>query len=232
MGGYLSAITEWGRSRIYTLLAFAIAGAVIASFLAAEALQAPWLAAPSSYLAGAHPSVAILAVALLASDVVLPVPSSGVMIALGASFGGVGGAALSMIGGAGATLVAFAVGRRGQRLIDRFTSAEQRDRAHRLLARHGFWAIVATRPLPVIAETVGILSGVAGAMAWWKIVLAGLLGNLVPAIAYAQVGAHATDHVSGLAIVAGVMVLSLLVWLLERRRELRVRRQGAPLRSA
>lgn len=215
-GGYLSMVGEWARSRIYAVLAFLVACVGVATFLAAESLNAPWLAEPRSYLTGAHPWVAALAVALLAGDVLLPVPSSGVMVALGTSFGGAGGAVLSLIGGASATLVAFAVGRRGQRLIDRLASAETQERARQLLARHGFWAIVATRPLPVVAETVGVLSGAAGAMAWWKVTLAGVLGNLLPAVAYAQVGAQTADHVSGVVIVATVMGLSALMWLGQR----------------
>lgn len=194
----------------YALLALAIAGFVIATFLAAEVLDPPWLAAPS---------VGVLGVALLAADVVLPVPSSGVMIAHGASFGVVAGAALSLVGGTIAAVVAFALGRSGQRLVDRFTSAQQQEQAHRLLARHGFWAIVATRPIPVIAETVGILSGTAGAMTWRKVAVAGLLGNMLPAVAYAYVGAHATGGVPGLAIVVAVISLSILLWLGQRTRE-------------
>lgn len=200
----------------YAALALVIAGFVLVTFLAAEAWDAPWLTTPS---------VGLLGVALLAADVVLPVPSSGVMIAHGASFGVAGGAALSLAGATIATLVAFAVGRGGQRLVDRLTSAEQQERAHRLLVRHGFWAIVATRPIPVVAETVGILSGVVGDLAWWKVLLAGLLGNAVPAVVYAYVGAHATGGGSGLAIIVAVMGLSLLLWLGQRTRERRSRRQ-------
>lgn len=174
----------------YLLIAVFLAAFVIATYLAAEALHAPWLVSPRSYLSGASPFVAALGVGLLAVDVFLPVPSSGVMVAMGACFGVVAGTTISVVGGVSATLLAFLVGRRGQALVDRFATADQQRRAGRTLDRFGFWGIVATRPVPVLAETVGILSGTAGALPWWKVGLAGILGNLVPAAVYAEIGSR------------------------------------------
>ena len=59
--------------------------------------------------------VAGLGVGLLVSDVALPVPSSVVMVAQGAVFGLVVGALLALLGGVGATMTAYLLGRRGRR---------------------------------------------------------------------------------------------------------------------
>ncbi len=80
-------------------------------------------------------------VGLLIADVLLPVPSSIVMIAHGALFGVVYGTLLSLIGGTGATLVGFALGRRGGPLLARVVSREERTRADCLLRRWGALAI-------------------------------------------------------------------------------------------
>jgi uncharacterized membrane protein YdjX (TVP38/TMEM64 family) len=159
---------------------------------------------------------------LLVGDVVLPAPSSGVMVAQGAALGFVAGAAISLVGGTCATLVAYFVGRRGRRLINRFVSREEQLRAATLLEAHGMWAIVATRPVPMIAEAVAILAGASGGLPWWKVAVAGALGNVLPAVAYAAVGAYAANFVNGLVVFAGVCALAALGWALQRVRRARL----------
>jgi uncharacterized membrane protein YdjX (TVP38/TMEM64 family) len=119
--------------------------------------------------------------------VLLPVPSSAVVVAHGALFGVVGGTLLSLLGGLGATLVGFWIGRRSGRLVDLLVPPDQRGRAQRWLARYGPMAIVATRPVPMLAETTAIIAGTSPMRSRWA-VTAGAAGNLVPALLYALTG--------------------------------------------
>lgn len=157
-------------------------------------------------------------VGLLIADVLLPVPSSLIMIAHGALFGVVYGTLLSLLGGAGATLVGFALGRRGGLLLARIVSQEERTRADRLLRRWGALAIVVTRPIPVLAETTAILAGTSS-MNWSRALLAGVAGSLPGALLYALTGALATSFASGVLVFGLVLVIAAVFWLVGHKLE-------------
>src|SRR5215204_2747590 len=131
----------------------AAAGLVVAAFfvlfLLGEVASVPLLTDPSGWLHEAGVPPALVGVGLLVVDAVLPVPSSLVMIALGAVYGAVLGTLLAAIGTMGATLVGFALGRRGAALLDRHVAPRGREQADRLLERWGALAIVLTRPVPL-----------------------------------------------------------------------------------
>ncbi len=200
----------------YLLIGLVLVIVFMVMFVVAEQLRVPLMTDPRAYLERATWPVAAVGVALLVADVVLPVPSSGVMIAQGAAFGFLYGSLLSLVGGTGATLAAYYLGRRSRRLVNRLVPVEQQLRGAKLLERHGMWAIVLTRPVPMLAETVAILAGISTTMRWWKVAAAGALGNLVPAVAYAAVGAYAATFVNALAVFAGVLAVALLTWLLQQ----------------
>jgi uncharacterized membrane protein YdjX (TVP38/TMEM64 family) len=212
------AVTSWPRRHAYPLLVTGMLCLFLALFVVVEQLHVPVLTdADASFLDRRSWVVALTGVGLLVADVVLPVPSSGVMIAQGAVFGLVVGAALSLVGGTAATAAAYLVGRRGRGLVERLVSPEQQRRAEAYLDRHGVWAIVVTRPVPMLAETVGILAGTSR-ITLRSAVLAGAVGNVVPAVAYAAVGAYTATLVSGLLVFVGVLLVGGVVWVVQRRR--------------
>ena len=139
------------------------------------------------------------------------------MIANGAVFGLWPGTLLSLTGGTLATVAAYFIGRGSRPVVDRLLSADQRRPGAELITRHGLWAVVASRPVPVLAETVAILSGTSSALRWWQVALAGAAGNLVPAVAYAAVGSTATSSTNGLIVVLAVLALAAFVWAVLRR---------------
>ena len=100
--------------RSYGLVVAALAGTSLLLFAVVEAAGVPLLTDPLPTLRAAGALAAVLGVALLVADVAVPVPASLVMLAHGALFGLLPGAALSLLGGVGATAVGFAVGRRGR----------------------------------------------------------------------------------------------------------------------
>jgi uncharacterized membrane protein YdjX (TVP38/TMEM64 family) len=184
-----------------------------ALFVVVEALDIPLLTGREPVLQQASLAAALVGVALLVIDVVLPVPSSLVMIAHGAAFGPLLGTALSLFGSLGAALVGFAVGRRGGRLLDRLVPADERRRADALLTRWGVLAIVVTRPVPLLAETTVVLAG-ASPLGWRRTAIAALVGSAPAAVLYALAGSVAAGLANPAAVFALVLLLAGATWAL------------------
>lgn len=188
----------------------------LALFLIVEALHIPILIDPSGWLEHGGALAAIIGVGLLVVDIVLPVPSSLVMIAHGALFGVIAGTLLSLVGSVGATLAGFAIGRRGGSLLERLVPADERARADRLLARWGALFIVVTRPVPLMAETVAILAG-ASPISWRSAGRAAVAGSLPPSLLYALTGSVAATFQNGALMFGLVLLVSGSFWLISYR---------------
>lgn len=192
----------------FVLLFTALLGVAAALGLPVDDAQ-PWMGRGGA-AAGA------VGVGLLIADVALPVPSSGVMLLHGALFGLWVGAALSLVGSIGAAAVGFGLGRAGTKWIRRFVTPAEHDRAGRMLQRWGALAIVASRPVPMLAETMMILAG-ASPMPWGRAMLAALAGSIPAALAYAAAGAAAASLSAATAVFGGVVLIGALFWLFGRR---------------
>jgi len=207
--------------RRYLVVAGMIAGFVLVSFLVVEALGIPLLVDPTNRFEEGGVAAAALGVGLLLVDVFIPVPSSIVMTAQGAIFGFGIGTLLGLLGSAGATLVGFAVGRRGSGAIQRYVGAGDQASTARLLGRWGTLAIIITRPLPILAETTAIMAG-STAMSWRQVTTGALLGCLPAAAVYSATGAFASDIASGIMVFPLVIALAGVFWLAGRWLERRV----------
>lgn len=189
-------------------------GLMLAFFLATfgilSAFHVNFLEDPTAWMDHRGGWIAATAgVGLLIADVFLPVPSSLVMIAHGALFGVAMGSLLSLAGSVGAAVFGFAVGRRGGAVLERMISAEEKIRADALLAKWGALAVVITRPIPLMAETVAILAG-ASPMGWGKLILAALGGSAPMCLLYALTGAASARFGGGLVydfLMFGVVIL-------------------------
>jgi uncharacterized membrane protein YdjX (TVP38/TMEM64 family) len=197
----------------------AVAGLVFAAFfvlfLLGEVASVPPLTDPSPWLHGAGVPPALLGVGVLMADAVLPVPSSLVMIVHGTVFGVGLGTLLSVVGGTGATAIGFALGRRGGPLLARFVSPQERATADRLLERWGAMAIVVTRPVPLLAETVAVLAG-ASPLGWKRATLAALIGTFPAALIYALTGAAVVRLGSGALLIGATVAIVGCTWLVVR----------------
>ncbi|MBC7909307.1 MAG: TVP38/TMEM64 family protein [Pyrinomonadaceae bacterium] len=180
-----------------------------------KALGVPLLVDPTPSLNHGGPWAAMLGVGLLLADVVLPVPSSLIMVAHGALFGVVGGTLLSLTGSVGAAMLGFWLGRRGGRLLERLLTPEERERADGLLKRWGTLAIIVTRPVPLLAETVAIMAGASG-MSPGRAALAAVTGSLPPALLYALTGAAAAKFENAALVFGLVVLVAGCFWLIGR----------------
>jgi len=200
----------------YLALAFGLMAVFLAFFGLANWLGIALLVDPSAALGQGGPAAAALGVGLLIADVLLPVPSSLVMTAHGALFGWVGGTLLSLVGGVGAAAFAFALGRRGGPLLDRLVTPAERQRADAVLERYGALALLASRPVPLVAETVALLAGTSP-MTWRRAMVAAALGNLPPALLYALTGATAASLGDSFLVFGLVLGVTGAFWLIGRR---------------
>jgi len=196
-----------------------VVGGMVAFFLllfaAAELLGLRLLTDPTPWLSRGGAAAACVGVGLLVADVLLPVPSSLVMVAHGALFGVTAGTLLSLAGSAGAALLGFATGRRGGRLLERLVTPDERERADRLLKRWGTLAVIVTRPVPLLAETVAVMAG-ASSMGWGRMTLAALAGSLPPALLYAITGAAVANFESATLVFFCVLIVAGLFWAVGR----------------
>lgn len=194
-----------------------IVGGIMLLFLGifglVEALAIPLLTNPEDMMDHAGLEIAFLSVALLTLDIFIPVPSSLLMIANGALFGVVIGTSLSLIGSLGAGLVGFGVGRRGEGWLGRFVSPEEMARANRLLIKWGLLAIIVSRPIPIVAETVAVMAG-ASRIRWRTMFGACFSGALPASLLYAITGATAMELDSFLLTFTLVLAIAGVFWFM------------------
>ena len=199
--------------RRYLLTAVALIVFFTVLFVIVEALGVPLLSDPTPWMKHGGILAAIIGVALLMADVVLPVPSSIVRVAHGALFGVLWGTMLSLVGSVGAAVFGFAIGRRGGGLLERVVTPAERARASSILERWGTLAIIVTRPVPLLAETVAIMAG-ASSMSWRAIILASIAGSLPMALLYALTGAAVADLQNTALMFGIVLLVAGLFWLI------------------
>jgi membrane protein DedA with SNARE-associated domain len=125
----------------------------------------------------------------------------------------------------GAALFGFAIGRRGGKLLERLVSPEERARANRMLDRWGALAVVVTRPVPLLAETVAIMTG-ASSLGWGRMALASLAGSLPPALLYALTGAAYANFQSVILMFGATLLVAGSFWLIGRLLESLVNKKG------
>jgi uncharacterized membrane protein YdjX (TVP38/TMEM64 family) len=189
---------------------------LLASFLIFEGTGASqWLALPEPGTTAAG-VVGVVGFGLLVLDVFLPVPSSVIMIANGALFGWAFGTLVSAAGATAATLLGWGLGRLGRDAFRRWVRPEAHARAVELFRRHGALAVVVTRPVPIVAETVAIVAGASGMRAG-QAAISGILGSLPAAAVYAWAGARGLGAANDAAVFGLVIGLAALLWWLGER---------------
>ena len=159
-------------------------------------------------------------IALLWADLLLPVPQTTVIAALGIVYGTVVGGLVGSVGLITGGLLGYLVMRTALRGIVRRLMGRRFEKMESLFARGGTWAIVLTRSLPYsIPEALIFLAGLAG-MPMRKFLAALAVGNIPIAFAFSAIGAGWSDE-PGLALVVSfvlpILMLPVVLLLLRRR---------------
>jgi len=202
---------RWG---LLLALVFAF---ILIPFLLFEA-QLTVLMREAVLAARGHVAAAGVVIALvLAGDVLLPVPSSLVSSLAGALLGFWGGVLAIWSGMSAGCLLGYGVGRgAGHGLMRRIVGEGEVARARAVLLGAGGLALVVTRAVPVLAETLVIGAGAARMPLRPFLLLTGL-ANLAVALAYAAIGAWALSEGSFLLLFLGLAAVPALGWIVWTR---------------
>jgi uncharacterized membrane protein YdjX (TVP38/TMEM64 family) len=160
------------------------------------------------------PAVALIG-GFLSLDVFLPVPSSIISTAAGAVLGFGRGMAVIWAGMTAGCVLAYLLGARATGVARRIIGRDGLDRAERVAATHGDWALVVCRPVPVLAEASVILAGLVHTP-WRRFLLLTAAANLGIAAAYAAIGAFSMTVGSFLLTFVGALTIPALAMLAAR----------------
>ncbi|HEY0678185.1 MAG TPA: VTT domain-containing protein [Chitinophagaceae bacterium] len=163
---------------------------------------------------------AIFSFGVLVSDIVLPVPSSLVMILNGKVLGIAGGAIISLVASQLASLIGFYMGRKASPVADRIFSLADKEKSNRLFGRYGKMAIVISKALPVISEAMSIIAGTTSTT-FKEFFIFSLAGNFIVSVTYAITGSIASsvnsNIIAGIVIGTGLIAGWVLHFLLSRK---------------
>jgi uncharacterized membrane protein YdjX (TVP38/TMEM64 family) len=152
-----------------------------------------------------------LGIALIWADLVLPVPQTAVIAALGVIYGTVFGGLLGSVGLISSGVLGYALMRTSaRRFVDRLVGRQSLHKMERVFDRAGAWAVILTRSLPYsVPEAIVFLAGLAG-MPMGKFTMALTFGSVPTAFAFAAIGAGWADQPIVALIVSYVLPMLLL----------------------
>jgi uncharacterized membrane protein YdjX (TVP38/TMEM64 family) len=145
-------------------------------------------------------------IALLVGDLVLPIPSTVVMSALGLVYGWFWGGLASAGGGVLAGVVAYGLCRKyGHRPAEWLAGKEGLAKAEALFrSQRGGWLVALSRWMPVLPEAVACLAGLTGMP--FRVFFVALLSGCVPlGFTFAAIGAMGVER-PGLALTLSALV--------------------------
>lgn len=150
-------------------------------------------------------------IVLIWADLVLPVPQTVVIAALGIVYGTVFGGLLGSVGLiTGGFLGYVLMLTSARKMVQRFVGPQSLNKMESLFERGGAWAIVLTRSLPYsIPEAMVFLAGLAG-MPMRKFTAAVIVGSVPTAFAFAAIGAGWADQPILALVVSYVLPILLL----------------------
>jgi uncharacterized membrane protein YdjX (TVP38/TMEM64 family) len=141
-------------------------GLALAALLLGVVLPYAWwgeVALPLAGTQGRPGPLWLWGLGLLAADLVLPIPATGVMASLGHGYGPWLGGALSAVGSFLAGALGYALAQPGRRRFVRWLAdPDEVERFRGAFARWGVWVVAAGRGLPVLPEVTAVLAGLLG----------------------------------------------------------------------
>ncbi len=153
---------------------------------------------------------------LLAADIILPTPSSVISSGCGLLLGFIPGAITSATGMQLSCIFGFFLGKCAARpLVERWVGEKNADALERLTQRYGLWAIIITRPVPVLAEASTLFAGM-GKMPFMPYMLVTALANIGISMLYAWAGSKGTSTEGLLLTFAAALLLPGTGMLLHR----------------
>jgi uncharacterized membrane protein YdjX (TVP38/TMEM64 family) len=206
-------VRRWFLLVILTAAAVAASKLILENLLGIDFAQmaSGWISTPGR-------GAAFAIVALLIADLVLPIPSSVVMVLSGALFGVTVGALLSFVGALGRGVIGFELARRyGRSGAARLVGDGEVSRLERTFERYGAGAVFMTRPLPIVQETMSVIAGLS-AMRRRTFLLATIAGTIPEVLIYAYAGSVSRETGNVVPAMLILVTLTGIGWMLYRGR--------------
>ena len=152
-----------------------------------------------------------LGIALIWADLVLPIPQTAVIAALGITYGTLLGGLLGTLGLITSGLLGYLLMlTSARRFVQRFVGSRSLHKLESLFDHGGAWAIIITRSLPYsVPEAMVFLAGLAG-MPMRKFITALTIGAVPTAFAFAAIGAGWADQPILALLVSYVLPIPML----------------------
>ncbi len=164
--------------------------------------------------------VAFVLFIILASDILLPIPSSVASTLCGLLLGAFLGFWVSFAAMTVSAMVGCLIGRFASGWARRLIGDDDMASLQAFQRKCGPWALLALRPVPILAEASTVFAGI-GRTPWGQTTLQLLLGNAAVSLVYAIAGAYCaeTENATLFAFLAVMLVSGLFVairFLVER----------------
>lgn len=148
-----------------------------------------------------------ISILVLASDIVLPVPSSIVMYMNGYVLGIVYGSLISLLALMVSSLAGYYIGK----FASISTRSKSDKRADRILARYGIVAILISRGIPILSESICIVCGY-NSMQLQRYLLLNLIGYVPLCLLYAFCGSLGYNQGTFLLSFGCSLIVSAFFW--------------------
>jgi uncharacterized membrane protein YdjX (TVP38/TMEM64 family) len=211
--GEMNSALKWIAITIVTLAAIIIPFLIFGKKIDAAIIQ---------LRDGADNSRGIVAAvlgSLLASDILLPIPSSIVSTSCGLLLGLFTGTLVSLAGMTCSCIAGyFMAAKLGEPFVAKMVGSESMQHFKKLQQKHGNMVVIITRPVPVLAE-IAVLSAGLGQIPFGRFLLLSTLSNLGISAVYAAIGAYSANLNAFMLAVAGSMILPGIgmLWLRFKR---------------
>jgi len=208
------------RTLRWILLSGLLLAVILVPFFIFGARIDQWTAAFMKTATRHGPATAAVLCLLLASDILLPVPSSLVSIGSGFLLGFPLGFAVSFTGMTIACVTGYWLGLRSKNSISsHLMGAEETRKLEQLNLKFGDWFIVTARAIPVLAEASVLFAGI-GTMPFKRFFILSTLSNAAISAVYAGTGAWSASINSFLlAFAASILIPSVGMFFSRRSRQ-------------
>jgi 3-dehydroquinate synthase len=200
---------------VFTLITVMVV--IVVVFLLFEQQSTQWITSVAQSLSSTSGRwvLALFLIAVLALDIVLPIPSSIVAVVAATTLGLWAGALVIWLGLMLSCCCGYLIGSGSAHyVLQKYAGKDDLVKANRLSNKIGAGTLVALRGVPVLAETSVIAAGLVR-YPWWSFISICALANAGLALAYGYVGAQAGAKDSFLLVVLGSIAVPALAWLLK-----------------
>lgn len=153
---------------------------------------------------------------VLTLDILIPVPSSIVMVTSGSLFGGLLGALIAIAGSMTCSIFGFYISRRmGAEKVKKWLGEEEFNKMSNFFKKYGAYTVILSRIVPLAMESISCIAGLSK-MSLKKYIISCLLGFIPLTLLYTYTGAIYGDQKSNnifLVLVIGFFI-PIFLWFL------------------